>query len=50
MWICVGVVVFLIGYLAYKDIKIRIAVKELDHTWDELKKIEGQSKSWLTKD
>ena len=46
-FICVGVVIYLIGYLAYRDTQISFHRKELSKSWSELKKIEGQPESWL---
>ena len=46
-WICVGIVLAIIRYLAYKDTEISLERKELAKSWAELKKIEGQPESWL---
>ena len=46
-FITITIILVLVGYLAWRDTKISYEIKELGHTWDELKKIEDQPKSWL---
>ena len=44
-WVCAGVVLFCVGYLAASETEVS-SYDRLDRHWEDLKRAEGQPKTW----